>query len=73
MALRDKHERPGRNPQTGMAITIEARRVLSFKSSPTLKETLNPLVDVPEDDARFMPWSTSYVRRPARSPVVVRH
>ena len=50
MALRDKHERPGRNPQTGKALTIEARRVLAFKTSPRLKEALNAHAEVPEDD-----------------------
>ena len=29
--VRDKKPRPGRNPQTGQEITIEARRVLTFK------------------------------------------
>lgn len=29
--LRDKNERPGRNPKTGVEIPISARRVVSFK------------------------------------------
>ncbi|RJS91744.1 integration host factor subunit alpha [Salinisphaera sp. Q1T1-3] len=29
--LRDKNERPGRNPKTGEEIPISARRVVSFK------------------------------------------
>jgi integration host factor subunit alpha len=37
----DKRERPGRNPQTGEPIKIEARRVLTFKASVILKEALN--------------------------------
>jgi integration host factor subunit alpha len=41
-ALRDKRERPGRSPQTGEAITIEERRVLSFKASPSLRAVMNP-------------------------------
>src|SRR3954451_24683606 len=40
--LRDKRKRQGRNPQTGEAIVITERRVLSFKSSQILKQTLNP-------------------------------
>ncbi len=33
-----KKPRRGRNPQTGEPITIESRRVLSFKASEVLKE-----------------------------------
>jgi len=43
--LRDKRHRPGRNPQTGQPIRISERRVLTFKASQILKQTLNPLVD----------------------------
>ena len=39
--VRDKQPRPGRNPQTGQEITIEARRVLTFKPSNVLKTALN--------------------------------
>lgn len=39
--VRDKKARVGRNPQTGDAITISARRVLTFKPSPVLKSALN--------------------------------
>lgn len=39
--LRDKPERPGRNPKTGEAVPILARRVVTFK--PGLK--LKTLVD----------------------------
>ena len=38
---RAKHERRGRNPQTGEELTITARRVLSFKPSPVLKARIN--------------------------------
>jgi len=40
--VRDKHSRIGRNPQTGDAIEISARRVLTFKPSQILKNSLNP-------------------------------
>ncbi len=40
--LRDKRERRGRNPQTGDAIVISERRVLTFKPSNVLKSDLNP-------------------------------
>jgi integration host factor subunit alpha len=39
--VREKKPRPGRNPQTGREILIEARRVLTFKPSPVLKQALN--------------------------------
>src|SRR5262245_57017460 len=40
--LRDKRQRPGRNPQTGDPIKISERRVLTFKASQILKQILNP-------------------------------
>src|ERR1700731_2711619 len=39
--LRDKRQRPGRNPQTGDPIKISERRVLTFKASQILKHALN--------------------------------
>ena len=39
--VRAKRPRRGRNPQTGEDITITPRRVLTFKSSPVLKQALN--------------------------------
>lgn len=39
--VRDKNARRGRNPQTGESITIEPRRVLTFKPSAILKEGIN--------------------------------
>lgn len=39
--VKQKKDRRGRNPQTGKAITIEARRILSFKPSVLLKKSLN--------------------------------
>lgn len=35
--VNQKHARRGRNPQTGDAIIIDSRRVLSFRPSPVLK------------------------------------
>lgn len=37
-SIRDKATRVGRNPQTGDAMNISARRVLTFKPSQILKE-----------------------------------
>ena len=39
--VKSKHARKGRNPQTGDAITIEARRILTFKPSTILKHNIN--------------------------------
>ena len=35
--LRDKNERPGRNPKTGEKIPISARRVVTFRAGQKLK------------------------------------
>lgn len=40
-SVREKSPRPGRNPQTGQEIMIDARRVLTFKASAVLKSALN--------------------------------
>lgn len=39
--VKSKKERKGRNPQTGKAMTISARKVVTFKSSTILKNALN--------------------------------
>ena len=38
--LRDKEERPGRNPKTGEEIPVEARRVVTFKPGLKLKSVI---------------------------------
>lgn len=38
--LRDKPQRPGRNPKTGEEIPITARRVVTFHASQKLKTTV---------------------------------
>jgi integration host factor subunit alpha len=40
-AVKEKKERKGRNPQTGEGLTIDARRIVTFKSSSVLKDALN--------------------------------
>ena len=39
--VRDKPERVGRNPKTGVAVPITQRRVMSFKPSSVLKARIN--------------------------------
>ncbi|CAM8639917.1 HimA Bacterial nucleoid DNA-binding protein [Burkholderiales bacterium] len=51
--LRDKPERPGRNPKTGEPIPISARRVVTFHASQKLKAHVQnpdlPLSDLDDD------------------------
>jgi integration host factor subunit alpha len=53
--LRDKRQRPGRNPQTGDPIKISERRVLTFKASQILKLALNPKNGAPAQTAPASP------------------
>ena len=46
--LRDKNERPGRNPKTGQDIPISARRVVTFKPGQKLKVRVEKYEGVPE-------------------------
>jgi integration host factor subunit alpha len=39
--VREQRERIGRNPHTGTAVTIEARRSVVFKASPNMKAKIN--------------------------------
>lgn len=38
--LRDKAERPGRNPKTGEEIPIKARRVVTFRAGQKLRQSI---------------------------------
>jgi integration host factor subunit alpha len=42
--LRDKPQRPGRNPKTGEEIPISARRVVTFHASQKLKAQIDAVV-----------------------------
>jgi integration host factor subunit alpha len=39
--LRDKNERVGRNPKTGVEVPITPRRVLTFRASQVLKDRVS--------------------------------
>jgi len=39
--VKSKKERKGRNPQTGEVMSISARKIVTFKPSPILKDELN--------------------------------
>ena len=43
--LRDKNQRPGRNPKTGEEVPILPRRVLVFRASNVLKSLINGAPD----------------------------
>lgn len=49
-AVRQKGQRIGRNPKTGVEVPILPRRVLSFRPSQVLKARLNGGVSVPDAD-----------------------
>ena len=38
--LRDKGERMGRNPKTGVEVAIEPRRVLTFRASQVMRDRI---------------------------------
>lgn len=42
--IKQKKDRKGRNPQTGETITIEARKILSFKPSMVLRQSINSVI-----------------------------
>ena len=44
--LRDKRQRPGRNPKTGEAIPISARRVVTFRPGQKLKAKVEQVTDL---------------------------
>ena len=49
--LRDKRERPGRNPKTGEEIPITARRVVTFRAGHKLKSRVEHHSDKLSDNA----------------------
>jgi integration host factor alpha subunit len=59
LQVNEKKERQGRNPKTGEAITIAARRVAVFKPSKELTERLN--------SARAEPTSGGAVAEPSEA------
>jgi integration host factor subunit alpha len=47
--VRDKGQRIGRNPKTGIEVPIEPRRVMVFKPSNILKARING-IDIADED-----------------------
>ena len=58
--VRDKGQRIGRNPKTGVEVPIEPRRVMVFKPSNVLKARINSVEpsDIPQHVLRF--WETRF-------------
>ena len=52
--VRQKNSRLGRNPQTGEAITIESRQIVTFRPATLLKKCLNDGSSIPV--ARPLKW-----------------
>ena len=48
--LRDKNQRPGRNPKTGQEIPITARRVVTFRAGQKLKSRVDVFVSDLEEE-----------------------
>ena len=53
--LRDKPQRPGRNPKTGEEIPITARRVVTFHASPKLKALVEEAHGQPSQQQQPVP------------------
>ena len=53
--LRDKPQRPGRNPKTGEDIPITARRVVTFHASHMLKESVAASMDADRGRSQQLP------------------
>lgn len=49
-SVREKGERIGRNPKTGVEVPITSRRVLTFKPSNVLKARINGIDAADEDE-----------------------
>ncbi len=48
--VRQKGERIGRNPKTGVEVPIKPRKVLVFRASHVLKDRINGIVSTKSDD-----------------------
>lgn len=48
-SVRDKPQRPGRNPKTGEEIPVSARRVVTYKTSQKIKDRVANNVEMLDD------------------------
>lgn len=51
--VKEKGERIGRNPKTGVEVAISPRRVLTFRASHVLKERINETLQKSEAPVQF--------------------
>ena len=52
-SVREKGERIGRNPKTGVEVPISPRKVLVFRASHVLKDRINKATQVTEPNTQF--------------------
>ena len=52
-SLRQKGERVGRNPKTGIEVPITPRKVLVFRASHVLKDRMNGITPIISDEDEF--------------------
>jgi integration host factor subunit beta len=68
--IKEKRERQGRNPRTGEAVTIDARRVVRFRTSGLLLARLNRRAiqppERPEPDPRQLVFPIEHPKKGAR-------
>ncbi|CUR53072.1 integration host factor subunit alpha [Buchnera aphidicola] len=50
--LRDKKQRPGRNPKTGENVFISARRVVIFKAGQKLRHRVEKFSEIPKKNKK---------------------
>ena len=48
-SVRDKPQRPGRNPKTGEEVPVSARRVVTYKASQKIKDRVTGSVKISEN------------------------
>ena len=48
-SVRDKPQRPGRNPKTGEEVPVSARRVVTYKASQKVKDLIASNTSLPDD------------------------
>jgi len=60
--LRDKKERPGRNPKTGEDVPIPARRVVTFHAGPKIKARVEGYAGTGKS-AGFNPHDTAVLQK----------
>ena len=54
LSVREKKQRIGRNPKTGEEVPIKPRRVLSFRPSHVLKDTINKQMRLRQEAQRSL-------------------